>query len=144
MTKNKMGRPAVMTEARLRKLENAFLFGFSDREACQYAEIALSTLYKYCKENPDFSERKELLKLEPKMRAKIKLVQAIESGDMKTIRWYLERKASDEFGSTQAVELNVTGKLDLEKKAHEIDEYIQEAKKRHHLTDSTETERKEG
>lgn len=38
------------------------MLGLSDRECCLYADIGESTLYDYCKENPDFSERKEALK----------------------------------------------------------------------------------
>ena len=33
--------------------------GLSDREACIYADIAVSTLYDYCKKHKEFSERKE-------------------------------------------------------------------------------------
>lgn len=126
LTKDKGGRPSVMTKDTLQKLESAFLFGFSDREACLYAEIAPATLYKYCKENTGFSERKELLKEQPKMRAKIKVVQAIEKGDTKMARWYLERKDKEEFGTTQAIELS--GGIDLGGAAQEIDDFIQNRK----------------
>jgi Ca2+-binding EF-hand superfamily protein len=61
--KNKEGRPTVMTQETIQKLEQAFAFGSTDEEACFYANIGKSTLYDYIKANPEFSERKEALKL---------------------------------------------------------------------------------
>ncbi|WP_235480712.1 hypothetical protein [Streptococcus suis] len=62
MMKNKGGRPTKMTQGTVKKLEEAFLRGLSDEEACLYANISKPTLYDYCKKNPQFSDRKELLK----------------------------------------------------------------------------------
>lgn len=93
-----VGRPTVMTEETIRKLEEAFLRGLSDREASLFADIAPSTLYLYCQENPGFSERKELLKENVKMRAKINIsdgvaAEGIRSNSDKSLsQWYLERK----------------------------------------------------
>lgn len=106
-----MGRPTKMTEETVRKLEEAFIMGLSDREACVYANIGASTLYDYCTDNPDFSERKEMLKESPKMRAKVNVSKSIEKGDIPTSTWYLERKARDEFSTKQTTE--VSGGLDL-------------------------------
>jgi hypothetical protein len=92
-----VGRPTVMTPETIHKLEEGFTKGFTDREASLYADIAPSTLYKYCEENPEFSERKELLKDSVKLRAKTNLVEAINAGDRGISQWYLERKAKDEF-----------------------------------------------
>jgi len=92
----KMGRPTVMTENTIRKLEEAFIKGLSDREACLYANIGTSTLYDYCNENPEFSERKELLKEQVKMRAKINIAEKINNGDISASMWYLERKGKED------------------------------------------------
>ena len=53
-----MGRPRKITEEVVGKLEYGFLMGLSDGEACVYADIAVSTLYDYCKKHKEFSERK--------------------------------------------------------------------------------------
>lgn len=65
-----VARPKKIDTTVVRKLEHGFLNGLSDREACLFANIAPSTLYEYCKENPEFSERKELLKDQVKLKAK--------------------------------------------------------------------------
>ena len=52
--------------------------GLSDREACIYADIAVSTLYDYCKKHKEFSERKELLKDNIKMKSKLNVAHGIK------------------------------------------------------------------
>lgn len=91
-----IGRPNVIDEAMLRKLEDGFSMGFSDVECCLYAGIAPSTLYKYQVEHPEFTERKAELKENPKMIAKRTVYGRLER-DPETAKWYLERKAKDEF-----------------------------------------------
>ena len=58
-----------MTEAVLRKLEDAFALGCTDLEACLYADISKTTLYDYQKDHPEFAERKEKLKETPTLKA---------------------------------------------------------------------------
>lgn len=100
---SKEGRPTVMTKETIQKLEDGFLKGYSDREACLYADIATSTLYLYCKENPDFSERKEQLKDHVKMRAKTNIHKAIvEDSNLSLSQWYVERK-DPEFRTKQDI-----------------------------------------
>jgi hypothetical protein len=88
-----MARPTVMTDAVLRKLEEAFLMGCTDIEACLYADIGERTLYDYCDANPEFSQRKNRLKTNPAIKARKLLFQALESGeaDMKTAQWMVEK-----------------------------------------------------
>lgn len=93
-----MGRPAAVDRDALRKLEYAFSIGCTDKEACIYADIAPSTLYKYSEDHAEFSERKELLKDKPVLAARMAVVKAIEAGDTKIAWNYLERKRSEEFG----------------------------------------------
>ncbi len=61
MAKDKGGRPTVVTKHVLRKLEEAFSWGCTDREAFFHANIASATFYAYQKDNPEFKERKEEL-----------------------------------------------------------------------------------
>lgn len=103
MAKSKRGRPTKMTAGTLRKLEELFVRGLSDEEACLLADIGTSTLYDYCRDNPQFSERKELLKQRVKTRAKFNISKAIEDGDVDLSKWYLERRDKD-FKTKQSVE----------------------------------------
>lgn len=103
------GRPTKMTETVIKKLELAFLKGLSDREACQFADITMQTLYNYCNKHPEYFERKELLKERPKIQAKLNVAEGIENGDIELSKWYLERKAKDEFSTKQ--EVGLTGEV---------------------------------
>ena len=110
MTSNKdnldnYGRPTVMTEAVLHKLEEAFSLGCSDKEACVYANIAPSTLYLYQEKNPEFSERKQLLKEKIVLLARQTVAKAIQNGDEKSAQWLLERKKRKEFAVRTQMEL---------------------------------------
>ncbi|WP_044669615.1 hypothetical protein [Streptococcus suis] len=102
LAKTKRGRPTKMTQGTVKKLEEAFLRGLSDEEACLYADISKPTLYDYCDKNPDFFDRKELLKQRVKTRAKLNISKAIEDGDIDLSKWYLERRDND-FKTKQAV-----------------------------------------
>lgn len=94
-----IGRPSVMTTETLDMLRGAYLMGYSDREACVYANIGLQTLYDYQKEHPEFSEQKEEYKANPVLLAKKTIFGALEKGNIKIAQWYLERKAREEFSS---------------------------------------------
>jgi len=93
----RVGRPTKITIKLLEKLDSAFLLGHTDDEACIITKIDPKTLYNYCKENPDYSSRKELLKHNPKLIARRNIIGRLEAGDVELSKWYLERKARGEF-----------------------------------------------
>lgn len=99
MKKKQTGRHTIMTTETVSKLREAFLMGYSDREACIYADIGLQTLYDYQRNNPGFSELKEGYKINPILLAKKTMFNALEKGDIKVALWYLERKAKNEFST---------------------------------------------
>lgn len=86
----KRGRPSVISNEVLRKLEEAFGNGATDAEACGLAGISRSTLYLYCTQNQEFSDRKENLKSMPTYHAKVSILKAIKA-DPKVAMDYLER-----------------------------------------------------
>lgn len=100
-----VGRPPKMTDLVIKKLEEAFLDGATDEEACFYADISHQTLYNYQKEHPEFVERKEALKQNPIFLARRTVVRAVKI-DPEIALKFLERKKKDEF-STRS---EVTGK----------------------------------
>lgn len=93
------GRPTVMTEQVLQNLQDAFSWGATDIEACLYADISERTLYNYQEENPEFVQRKEMLKKHPTLRARRIIHADLEVGKVDTAKWYLERKEKDEFSA---------------------------------------------
>ena len=92
MTKIKVGRPTKMTEGTVAKLEQAFAIGCSDAEACIFADINKSTLYDYCNNNPGFTDRKEMLKTKPAMKARMVINKALDNGNLATAHKVIDRK----------------------------------------------------
>jgi hypothetical protein len=91
-----IGRPTKMTPDTLKKLEEAFLVGASDREACFFADISPQTLYTYQNDNPDFLDRKEALKENPIFIARQTVIKAVKTDPEMALK-YLERKNKKEF-----------------------------------------------
>ena len=102
-----------MTEEVLRKLEDAFLLGCSDLEACFAANIAPSTLYKYQEDNPEFLERKQLLKENPIYKARKSVVDKLEL-DADLALKYLERKRKAEFSTREEREVTANFTVKIE------------------------------
>jgi len=90
-------RPTVIDDAILSKLEYAFVNSFTDDEACLYADIAPATLYRYIENNPEFWERKEMLKKNPNIKAKLNWIKKLEWEDYIASKEWLERKSKAEF-----------------------------------------------
>lgn len=106
---NGAGRPTVMTTDVLGKLEDAFINAFTDEMACLYAGINPDTLYEYCKKNPKFSERKELLKHRPDLTAQKQLVA--DTNTVAGARWWAEHKMDDFMPKTK---IQHSGKIKTE------------------------------
>lgn len=75
------GRPTKMTPDVIGKLEQAFLMGCTDLEACFFADISKDALYDYQGKNPEFADRKERLKSNPVMKARQAMLDLIDSDD---------------------------------------------------------------
>lgn len=97
------GRPTIMTPDRVNKLEQAFALGCSDKEACLYADISKQTLYSYQKKNPEFVDRKEILKESLVLKARTVIADSLNNKNEDTARWYLERKKKAEFSTRQEI-----------------------------------------
>lgn len=106
--KLKVGRPSVMTPEIINKLEQAFSMGCGDLEACLYADLTPSVLYRYQESHPEFKERKAMLKEKLILKARTVIADALNKKDENTAKWYLERKKRDEFSTK--IENEVTGK----------------------------------
>lgn len=124
--KNKGGQPTVMTPKVMEDLKKAFLNGFTDREACLYAEISHETLYAYCRKNPKYTDQKEAWKDTPKIFAKQNIVSAIRKGSKDDSKWYLERRSRDEFAQKSFNETKGEMDLALDKESKEAFDGISE------------------
>ena len=113
MAENKGGRPTVMTDEIVGKLEYGFMKGLNVTECCHYADISRTAFYDYLEKNPEFTDRIEELKSSPSTKAKLNVVEAIENGDTDLSKWWLERKNKDEFSTKQEVSADVKGDIEI-------------------------------
>lgn len=60
------------------KLEHAFSFGATDVQACLYADISRATLFRLEEANPEFRDRKEMLKQNLQMKAKKEVLDGLK------------------------------------------------------------------
>jgi hypothetical protein len=95
--KNKGGRPTKMTPEIVTKLEYAFSKSFTDEQACFHVGISRECLNNYCIANPGFRDKKEALKKNVSLKAKLNVVEGVESGELSASKWWLERKNKEEF-----------------------------------------------
>lgn len=96
MSDNPVGRPSVMNQETLLKLNEAFALGCSDEEACYVAGIGKTALYKYQQDHPEFTEHKAALKERPVYLARQSVINGFEKNAELALK-YLERKKKDEF-----------------------------------------------
>jgi hypothetical protein len=101
---NQTGRPTVMTDETVQKLEQALQDGFSVERACYLSGVGRSTFYDHSNGNPDFADKMYLAQEWATERAKQVTIQAIDGGNVKAAQWWLERKAHQEFGAKLAVQ----------------------------------------
>lgn len=125
------GRPSAVTPEIIEKLENAFMQGMTDEEACLLVGIGTSSLYRYCESHDDFRERKEALKKRPKMTsrniiARVLNGETVKKEQLETAKWYLERKARDEFSTKTEGTVNISLLHDRERA---FDEFTEELRK---------------
>ena len=104
------GRPTKITPEVIRKLEGAFLLGCTDLEACFSADIGKTALYDYCKDNPEFAERKEALKENPSFKARLVILDALDNNDLATAHKVIDRKEGSKLNITGPVQVVIQGK----------------------------------
>ena len=107
--KKTAGRPTVMTSDVVSKLEQAFSMGCSDLEACLFANISKQALYDYQAKYPEFADRKAMLKETLILKARTVIANALNNKDENTAKWYLERKAKNEFSTKVENETTING-----------------------------------
>jgi|GEM_PF-4689247 len=94
--KGRTGRPSVMTQEVVTKLEHAFVYDCSVEEACLLAGISRNTYYEFIKHYPDFQDRIETLRNAPYLIARRTLIAAAEH-DADLALKILERKRKIEW-----------------------------------------------
>lgn len=103
---SKMGRPTIIDDTRIAILIQSFHDGLNIQQACWQADISADAYYDRRAKDPDFADIMKRAQDFLSMNARANVTKAIKKGELKTTRWYLERKAKDEFSSRT----EVTGK----------------------------------
>lgn len=95
-------------------------------------QMTASDINKMLTAHPELKEMKALLNIALLSAARQTVAEAVKDGDVKTAKWFLERKAADEFSTKQAVafegaviELSIE---DKEKALKEMVEKYEESK----------------
>jgi hypothetical protein len=100
------GRPGTITDEVTSNLEKSLQNGFTVLKACDLAKISDKAYYRKHLHNTKFRARMDMAQRWAEEKARQNVVKAINDGDQQTSRWYLERKARDEF----ATRTEATGK----------------------------------
>lgn len=114
----KRGRPSVMTDSVVGKLEQAFMHDCTVEEACVYAGIHKDTYYEFCKQYPEFPDRVAALRCYPTLVAKRTVINAILNGNTRLAWKYLERKLPQEFSSRTSINVLPPSKGNIDEPTH--------------------------
>lgn len=116
-----VGRPTIINEPIVRKLERCLKDGMSIRQACWQSGISHDTFYSRCRADAEFSDRMQAAREYILTVAKANIINGIKKGDTKLSQWWLERRARAEFGITEG---NIPEpELVSEPEAEQIDEH---------------------
>lgn len=106
--------------------------GLSDREASFRAsratgeDVRADDIRQWIKDDPEIGELRASLQSDLLSSAKLTVADALREGDVKTAKWYLERKAADEFSTKQAVAFEgAVVELSLEEKERKLNEMVE-------------------
>ena len=133
-------KPKRIKDATWRLLIEAWENGLSDREAAfriqkhnaehdDADDITAENIRVWCKEIPEVGELRANLQSALLSSAKLTVAATLKSGKgrdaIQTARWYLERKAADEFSTKSAVAFEgAVIKLSLEDKEKALQEMV--------------------
>jgi hypothetical protein len=99
----KAGRPSVINENLIRKLEAALSCGFSVTFACSYAGISTSTFYEHKALEGEFKYRMNRAEEWATLRARQVILKAIDDGNVDVAKWYISRKSRFEFAPPKEI-----------------------------------------
>ncbi|HXK52837.1 hypothetical protein H6802_00440 [Candidatus Nomurabacteria bacterium] len=85
------GRPSIVTNAVVKKLEHALRRGASITEACSYAEISRQVFYYHMHVDEDFFDTMCIARDSLKLNALENIYYAIQEGDLRASMWYLSK-----------------------------------------------------
>lgn len=128
-------KPKKLNDAAWRALVEAWENGLSDREAAFYVEkntgtpLSSTEIQEICVDNPETGELRAMLLSDLLTASKMTIAKSIKKGDVRTAKWYAERKGADEFSTKQAVALEgAVVELSIEDKRKAAQEFVEQMK----------------
>ncbi|HSW75018.1 MAG TPA: hypothetical protein VLG16_04055 [Candidatus Saccharimonadales bacterium] len=100
---NKAGRPSVINEEIIRKLEITIASGMSISASCHFSGVSTSTFYEHKALDKEFADRMRWAEEYATFRARQVILQAIDNGDISCAKFWLERKSRLEFAPPKAM-----------------------------------------
>ena len=125
-------KPKKVKDAVWAMVVEAWENGLSDREASFRVQkflgedLKADDIRQWCKDYPDVGELRANLQSDVLMESKLVIADAVKSGDIKTAKWYAERKGADEFSTKQAVAFEgAVVELSLEEKERALKDMME-------------------
>lgn len=114
-----MSRPTTFTEPTVQKLEQAFRDGFNVVEACRTSGVSRAAYYQHLADDVEFMDKMRTAQDYVNIKAKHVIIEKIlKEGDATAARWWLERRAKDEFGSKSLSNLELDERDQFVEAAH--------------------------
>lgn len=107
-SKSRGGRPHVTANPEVVSiLVESFHSGMTVREACWQSGISHEAYYNRIRSDEKFADTMAKAQEVPIINARRVVIEAINQGDISAAKWWLERKAPDEFGRNMPLKLHV-------------------------------------
>lgn len=126
-------RPKWICEAAWREIINSWENGLSDREAAFRASrdsgqfIKEADLKREVEANEAIGMLRDHLHADITSEAKLNIKESIMEGNVSTSKWYLERKAADEFSTRAAVAFEGgVVELSIEERKEQMDAFMKQ------------------
>jgi cob(I)alamin adenosyltransferase len=117
LTRDLGGRPSLLNEEMITKLEDIFKVGGTVDEACSFAGISKMTYYRWLKDNESFVTKMEAAQHYADVVAKNVVVHDItKKRDVGTAKWWLEKRQFRDNQTQVAVQVNVVLPGELQEK----------------------------
>lgn len=112
------------------KIIKAWSEGLSDREACFEASPDMSFTVKelrvWLAEEPRLFDLRDGLRGKTVSKARRVVKKSIEDGNEKTARWYLEKRAPEEFGTKAQISIEAPIEVSVKDKEAEMKAFMEQ------------------
>lgn len=112
------------------KILEAWREGLSDREACFHAspdmKFTIKELREWYAEEPRLFDLRDGLKGGRLTKARRVVNKAIDEGNEKTARWFLEKKAPEEFGTKAQISIDAPIEVSVVDKEAEMRAFMEQ------------------